>query len=133
MHALVAQRPGNEGRKVALENKIQDLIDSYRSRKYLEVNSRDEKGFSPLHLAVHNPKAVEILLKNTAAVSVRGGPLLQTPLHLAAQNGYEETCKRLIASSIKKEEDLNVEDAENKTALDRLIEKGHFKLIPLFC
>lgn len=75
-----------------------------------------------LHLAVRNQTLDELanLLKDEDAKTMLGGEGATTPLHLAAELGYAEVAALLMAQM----SDVNVRDAEGKTALDVAMDKS---------
>ena len=94
-----------------------------------DVNFRDSRGFTPLHLAIlkNNPKLVELLLQN------RGDPQIpdflgNRPLRLAQAGGLKEIiyllknhveCKEdFLFDDIEPEDLESVEDEEDFFGLD---------------
>jgi len=66
-------------------------------RRGADINSKDEKGFTPLHLAAFygHKQVLEFLIDNGAEINSRDKEGY-TPLHLAAQIGDPEIVELLI-------------------------------------
>ena len=93
-----------------------------------DVKSRSYLRETALHMAVSEPKAVEILLQADAelnATDLSG----QTPLHLAVQNKYYESTIRLLDSGA----DIGVHDDDRKTPLLYAILSDDLTLVKAIC
>ena len=76
------------------------------------INSRDWKGFTPLHYAAAygDPNLMAVLLQAGANANDRDNTMAQTPLHWAAHTGTSEAILLLIAAGA---------DLVSKDAIDR--------------
>ncbi|XP_071041005.1 delta-latroinsectotoxin-Lt1a-like [Parasteatoda tepidariorum] len=65
------------------------------------LNARDEKGFTPIHIAAstRNSGFVKFLVDQNADVNVQTAGDKVTPLHIAAKRGFFKTIKNLLASN----------------------------------
>lgn len=101
-------------------NKVLELL--LEAKAY--SNGRESNGRTPLHLAVQCEKAqtVETLLRRATGLDVDAQDQLGgTPLHYAADQGYEAIAQMLLDADAK----IALEDGSRKTALDIAVEKGH--------
>ena len=103
------------------------------------ATARDATGQTAVHLAVNynaNPALVIALLRglgdNTAAkvalLNVRGGPHMQTALHLAAKWSAIPTIKELLELGA----DSRIKDKHRKTPKDVARDMGHKEVVTLF-
>jgi len=85
------------------------------------IESTDEKGLTPLHIAVLNdhPAAVKSLLGLRAKVNARSDAG-ETPLHVAARHGNAAIAELLVASGA----DVNARDAFATTPLIAAVQAG---------
>lgn len=99
--------------------------DLHRVKSLLEkeYNPRevDSAGYTPLHYAARNGHSdvCEMLLLSGANPDARTRSIKATPLHRAASQGHVETVEKLL----KYRANVNLKDADGKTALHRAIEK----------
>jgi ankyrin repeat protein len=83
---------------------------SYGIRK--DVNAKDDRGKTPLHIAVTRKDVATSLLANNADVNARDN-LGMTPLHLTAQLGRKEMAELLLTSGA----DVNAKANDGSTPL----------------
>ncbi|CAJ0602435.1 unnamed protein product [Cylicocyclus nassatus] len=87
-----------------------------------DVNARNSQGKTPLDLAVEGDHydTVNVLLEKGAVIESANDDRCTTPLHVAAEKGYDRIVERLLweASPVKKNEN-------GETALDLAISNGH--------
>jgi ankyrin repeat protein len=79
------------------------------------VNSRNELGSTPLHIAasISAPDMVRLLIDKGATVNVKDSRGT-TPLHVAAFTGHKENLELLLAKGA----DVHAKDNQGKTARD---------------
>eukprot|EP00124_Ichthyophonus_hoferi_P004669 Ihof_evm3s543 gene=Ihof_evmTU3s543 len=112
----------------AITGKRQDVITYLLSLEGLPVNTADEAGWTPLHIAssTGNILAVQQLLEHKAKVDVEttNG---QTPLHYAASKNHVEVVKLLL----EKEADGNAKDVIGETPLFRAVARQNTVIVRL--
>jgi ankyrin repeat protein len=88
-----------------------------------DVNAVDDRGYTPLKVAVRGRSSeekrriVDILLSNGADVDTKSRGGGATPLHIASLAGNITVVKMLLAHKA----DVNATDSEGKTALQRIV------------
>jgi ankyrin repeat protein len=101
-----------------------DEIESILAEKPELVNAKDEKGTTPLHLAVSvfgNKEAVELLITKGANVNTKEDSFGATPLHMAIFWGNMDIVKLLVANGA----DVNAKrDDIGATPLHMAADKG---------
>ena len=83
---------------IAIQEGSLDQVKQLLDVDGLDVNLKEAKGLTYLHVAVFNNQ-VEIakcLLSKGAEVGVLDGEVQSTPLHVAAEKGYFEVCDKII-------------------------------------
>ena len=114
-----------KGDKENLLNILEKLID-----EEINLNYRDEMGFSVLHYAVDegNFKICEILIKtNLIDVNLKSLNEGKTPLHISCQNGYFDISKLLLLNNAE----INISDNERNTPLHFSIQGNYFEITKL--
>ena len=114
-----------KGDKESLLNTLEKLIN-----KGININYRDENGFSVLHYAVDegNFKICEILIKtNLIDVNLKSLNEGKTPLHISCQNGYFDISKLLLLNNAE----INISDNERNTPLHYSIQGNYFEVSKL--
>ena len=114
-----------KGDKENLLNILEKLID-----EEINLNYRDEMGFSVLHYAVDegNFKICEILIKtNLIDVNLKSLNEGKTPLHISCQNGYFDISKLLLLNN----SEINISDNERNTPLHYSIQGNFFEVSKL--
>ena len=114
-----------KGDKENLLNILEKLID-----EEINLNYRDEMGFSVLHYAVDegNFKICEILIKtNLIDVNLKSLNEGKTPLHISCQNGYFDISKLLLLNNAE----INISDNERNTPLHYSIQGNYFEVSKL--
>ncbi|CAH2243411.1 ankyrin repeat domain-containing protein 39-like isoform X1 [Pararge aegeria] len=108
------------------KDRVLSLISKASSPKEL-VNSQDNSGYTALHYAARNGHVdiCSILLKNGAYINTQTRCGKATPLHKAAAAGKEATVKYLIQHRAQ----LDLQDADGKTALHKVVENKKHGLI----
>jgi hypothetical protein len=98
-------------------------ITRYLLKSGADVNAVDDRGYTPLKVAVRGRSSeekrriVELLLSNGADVDTKSRGGGATPLHIASLAGNITVVKMLLA----RKADVNATDSEGKTALQRLV------------
>jgi ankyrin repeat protein len=89
----------------------------------LDVNSKDEHGWTPLHWAAWygHLEVAKVLLRHRADVNAKDKDYDRTPLHWAAYKGYSEVAQVLLAHSA----DVNAKDTYDRTPLHWAAYKGY--------
>ena len=114
-----------KGDKETLLNILEKLIN-----KGINLNYRDENGFSVLHYAVDegNFKICEILIKtNLIDINLKSLNEGKSPLHISCQNGYFDISKLLLLNN----SEINISDNERNTPLHYSIEGNFFEITKL--
>ena len=114
-----------KGDKETLLNILEKLIN-----KGINLNYRDENGFSVLHYAVDegNFKICEILIKtNLIDINLKSLNEGKSPLHISCQNGYFDISKLLLLNN----SEINISDNEKNTPLHYSIEGNFFEITKL--
>uniref|UniRef100_A0A8C4R5L7 Ankyrin repeat domain 27 (VPS9 domain) n=1 Tax=Eptatretus burgeri TaxID=7764 RepID=A0A8C4R5L7_EPTBU len=92
----------------------------------LSVNTKDQAGFGPLHVAVRHGhcELVALLLRRGARLQelTLGGA---TPTHLACEHGHEEVLKLLLAHGVK----VNKQDCHGNTPLHLACAGGNTPIV----
>jgi ankyrin repeat protein len=102
----------------------------------LDINTRDESGNTPLHLAVqdNHPEIVSFLIANGAELNVENTseynpfvntPFGNTPLHLAVQNNRPEIVSFLITNGAK----VNVKNVSGNTPLHLAVQNNRPEIV----
>ena len=107
---------------------------SRRSRSNLEVvpvNSRNNEGMTPLHLAaaLGNGELIVDFLNLGADAFAHAHGTGETPLHLAAKNGHREAARLLLDYSTP--DKVNLRDRFGNTCLFYAVETGDQALVHL--
>ena len=95
------------------------------------LSARSKHGFTALHLSVLNnkPAFVELLIGYGATIDVKGGPLMETPLHLACRQGRDPECAKMLLLSGA---DVNVTGKETgESPLHIVARRSYLKLMSL--
>jgi hypothetical protein len=73
-------------------------IEQILSKESSQINSKDQQGWMPLHLAASMGRSdiIKLLIDNRADVNASGGPSGNTPLHAAVVQGNEDAVRLLI-------------------------------------
>eukprot|EP00057_Strongylocentrotus_purpuratus_P024854 XP_011679328.1 PREDICTED: ankyrin repeat domain-containing protein 27 [Strongylocentrotus purpuratus] len=90
----------------------------------LSVNSRNQEGYTALHVAaLHGHEAlVDVLLRRGASVNQKNGSSQQcTPLHLACQCNHPKIVSKLLQHAAK----CNIKDVRGNTPLHYCCLNGH--------
>ncbi|MCS7244590.1 MAG: ankyrin repeat domain-containing protein [candidate division WOR-3 bacterium] len=97
-------------------SKVKDLI-----KKGADINSKNEYGKTPLHIAVENnyEDIVKVLLENKADVNIKDNNG-NTPLHIAVMKGNEYIIKELLKNGANE----NIKNNDGKTPKELAIENG---------
>ena len=114
-----------KGDKENVLNILKKLID-----EEINLNYRDEMGFSVLHYAVDegNFKICEILIKtNLIDINLKSLNEGKTPLHISSKHGYFDISKLLLLNNAK----INIFDNERNSPLHYSIEGNFFELTKL--
>ena len=114
-----------KGDKESLLNTLEKLIN-----KGINLNYRDENGFSVLHYAVDegNFKICEILIKtNLIDVNLKSLNEGKTPLHISCLHGYFDISKLLLLNHAE----INISDNERNTPLHYSIEGNFYEITKL--
>ena len=111
-----------KGDKESLLNTLEKIIN-----KGINLNYRDEIGFSVLHYAVDegNFKICEILIKtNLIDINLKSLNEGKTPLHISCLHGYFDISKLLLLNHAE----INISDNERNTPLHYSIEGNFFEI-----
>ncbi|XP_021004164.2 delta-latroinsectotoxin-Lt1a-like [Parasteatoda tepidariorum] len=95
----------------------------------IDVNSKDRKGHTPLHIAAESDQKefIQELINQSADVNAQTKTNQFTPLHIAARSGFLETVRELMKSPIIS---VNTEDKFGFTALHHAThKKGNAKIV----
>ena len=114
-----------KGDKENLLNILEKLID-----EEINLNYRDEMGFSVLHYAVDegNFKICEILIKtNLIDVNLKSLNEGKSPLHISCQHGYFDISKLLLLNNAE----INISDNERNSPLHYSIQGNYFEITKL--
>lgn len=100
--------------------------------KGVNVNDKDELGWSALHIAAWNNYAdiCDLLLTSGADVNLVG-PGSSSPLSLAAQRGHTAIIKQLLQAHCDVAQTANIDDSINVTALHLAAQHGHSQVVCL--
>jgi ankyrin repeat protein len=90
------------------------------------INAKNSKKETPLHVSVSAPRIVEVLLGKGADQGIRDQDG-STPLHVAAKKGFKESVKLLI----KRGADVTSMDENGYMALHLAAEEGHLSVVEL--
>ena len=116
----------NNKNSIEKEREIIDLLQKLIDEE-INLNYRDEMGFSVLHYAVDegNFKICEILIKtNLIDVNLKSLNEGKTPLHISCQNGYFDISKLLLLNNAE----INISDNERNTPLHYSIQGNYFEV-----
>jgi ankyrin repeat protein len=93
-----------------------------------DVNAKDKFGLTPLHWATlhDNEVSADVLLAHGADVNAKDDEVGNTPLIIAAGQGYEDVTKLLLAKGA----DVNASDNKG-TPLAWAMHTGHNKIAGL--
>ena len=107
---------------LAIQSTEKSVVVSLINNTEIDMDSRDEYGYSPLHWASKkgHTETVLALINNGANVNSED-QYGKAPLHRASENGHTETTLALI----NKGANVNSEDQYGKTPLHRASENGH--------
>jgi ankyrin repeat protein len=94
--------------------------------KNCNVNAKNSKKETPLHVSVSAPRIVEVLLRERADQGIRDQDG-STPLHVAAKEGFKESVKLLIERGA----DVTSMDENGYMALHLAAEEGHRSVVEL--
>lgn len=124
----VADKEGCTPLYYAIQTKQQDQAELLLNMG-ANPNHQTKKRTTPLMYAVVNeqPFACQLLIKHGAKVDQRGLESLQTPLHVAAENGSLEIVKILVARGAE----VNKADLFGRHPIHLAAMKGHLPLIRL--
>ena len=103
-------------------DKCESIIKTNKKEPVPSVSSRDNRGYSALHIACifGKPNVVDYLINEGADVEMidfRGA----TPLHCAAQRGHQNALLLLLHAGT----DINKKDNDSNTALHLASQNGH--------
>ena len=98
-------------------------------QKNINVNYKDENGYTALHYACDegNLKIVEIILDADCDTNIKNINK-QTPLYLSAKRGYFDISKKLIESGAE----INLEDSEKNSPLHYICKNNYIELLKYF-
>ena len=108
---------------------ILEKINSLPNKDLININYKDENGYSALHYASEegNLKIVDILLKSNCDPNINNNEK-KTPIHLSAKKGYFDVSKKLLENGAL----LNVYDSEKNSPLHYVCIFNHVELFKYF-
>lgn len=95
-------------------NDVKEMVKLFKKKKRIDVDVKDDDGFSPLHRAAQtgNTEAVQVLLVHGASVNLPSKTSM-TPLYYAVQSGNFE-CASLLIENGADQSDIKDGFTDNK-------------------